>query len=236
MNGFVYGMARAAIETFPLPEPIVEVGSLQVENQSANSNLRPLFAGKKFVGIDMRPGPGVDRVENVERLSFPDRSVGTVVALNIFEHVERFWLGFREIERVLRDDGAVLISVPFHFKIHAYPSDYWRFTPAALDSLLVDYPQRMIGRQGSAKRPSSVWTLAGKRDYPHLNEENRRAFAARLKQYGKEPYPWWREWLCRIGSLVHGKKPFEACLARENFACELRGGKVTGSPLVPSGC
>ena len=47
---------------------------------------------------DFRPGPGVDCVADVENLPQPDASVGTVIALSTFEHVRRFWLGFREVE------------------------------------------------------------------------------------------------------------------------------------------
>src|SRR6516164_3811883 len=121
MNCFLHGVARALAETFVLPGPILEVGSYQV------------------------PGPGVDYVANVEDLPHADRSVGTVIAMNTFEHVPHFWRGFAEVRRVLRSDGAFLVCCPFYFHIHNHPSDYWRFTPSAFDLLLEDYPQRIIG-------------------------------------------------------------------------------------------
>lgn len=52
-----------------LPEPIVEFGSLQVEDGQPN-DLRPLFANRKFIGTDFREGPGVDRVEDLRKLGF----------------------------------------------------------------------------------------------------------------------------------------------------------------------
>jgi len=42
----------------------------------------------------------------------------------------------REIHRVLRPDGVLLVSCPFYFHIHSYPSDYWRFTPEGIRLLL----------------------------------------------------------------------------------------------------
>lgn len=35
----------------------------------------------------------------------------------------------------MAQDGVVFISVPFCWKIHGYPSDYWRFTPEAIKVL-----------------------------------------------------------------------------------------------------
>src|SRR5262249_34160543 len=132
----------------------------QVPGQAEIAELRPLFPGRPYVGIDIRPGPGVDRVASVEDIPFEDATFGTVLALNTFEHVARFWRGFAEIRRVLRPDGVLLVSCPFHFTTHTPPSDYGRFTPEALEVLLEDYPTRLVGRQGEARRPLHVWAVA----------------------------------------------------------------------------
>src|SRR5215471_18498684 len=76
MNRFLHGVARAVAETFDLPEPIVEIGSYQVPGQEQIAELRGLFPGKEYIGIDVRPGPGVDLVEDVQALTLPDASVG----------------------------------------------------------------------------------------------------------------------------------------------------------------
>ncbi|MCX7846918.1 MAG: methyltransferase type 11, partial [bacterium] len=83
---------RAFVETVSqelrLPEPIVEFGALQVEGQEKYADLRPLFAGKRFIGCDMRAGRGVDRIENVHGLTFRDEEVGSVLMLDTLEHVQ----------------------------------------------------------------------------------------------------------------------------------------------------
>ena len=38
----------------------------------------------------------------------------------------------REMARVLRPGGRLLLTVPFSQPLHELPSDYWRFTPSAL--------------------------------------------------------------------------------------------------------
>src|SRR3954462_10540563 len=113
MNHLLRGVVRSFSETFALPRPVLEMGAYQVPGQESLGDLRSLFAGGSYVGLDMRPGPGVDCVGNVEKLPQADASVGTVIAFNTFEHVRRFWRGFDEIHRVLRPDGVLLVSCPF---------------------------------------------------------------------------------------------------------------------------
>src|SRR5262249_61615022 len=102
MNRFLNGVGRALAEAFTLPEPILEVGSYEVQGQEDLVNLRGLFPGRAYVGVDFRAGPGVDCVASVEHLPQADASVGTVIAFSTFEHVRHFWLGFEEVYRVLR--------------------------------------------------------------------------------------------------------------------------------------
>jgi len=46
--------------------------------------------------------------------------------------------------------------------IHAYPSDYWRFTPEAFARLLDDFPAKIIGYQGLSYNPYVVFGIAFK--------------------------------------------------------------------------
>ena len=87
MNRLMRGLVEAVAETFALPGPILEVGSCQVAGQEGFADLRGLFPGRPYVGLDSRPGPGVDALGDVERLPYPDGSFGLVVALSAFEHV-----------------------------------------------------------------------------------------------------------------------------------------------------
>ena len=68
-------------ETFDCPAPVYEFGSYQVEGQVEYADLRATFKGKNYVGCDMRPGPGVDRVEDVSNISIGDGEAGTVLCI-----------------------------------------------------------------------------------------------------------------------------------------------------------
>src|SRR6516165_7349030 len=118
MTPFLHGVARAMAGAFDLSGPILEVGSFQVPGEETVNNLRTLFPDREYVGLDIRAGNGVDLVGSVEELPQAAGSVGTVIAMSLFEHVRRFWRGFDEVRRVLRPGGAFLVAVPFHCRVH----------------------------------------------------------------------------------------------------------------------
>lgn len=222
MNRFLRGVARAAIESFHLPDPVLEVGSYKVEGQEDLIDLRGLFPGRAYTGVDFRAGPGVDLVANVEELPMPDASVGTVLAFSVFEHVKHFWKGFEEVRRVLRPDGVFLVCCPFYFHVHAYPSDYWRFTPEAFDSLLQAYPTRVLGWHGPEHRPLNVWATAFREEAKAPTAGQLATYQAKMEEYAKEPLGWPRRVRYGLGRLLCGRRPFAPHLDREKWKSEVR--------------
>jgi SAM-dependent methyltransferase len=156
MRGNVREFVRVVAETVEVPEPIIELGSLQVVGQLYDANLRPFFPGKRYIGCDMREGIGVDRVEDIHALSFAEGSVGTVLILETLEHVENPFLAIAEIFRVLRPEGLVVASCCMDFPVHEHPADYWRLTPQGFDLLLRRFSPRRIYVQGHPYFPHTL--------------------------------------------------------------------------------
>ncbi len=233
MNHFLNGVVRATVETFALPEPILEIGSYQVAGQEDILNLRGLFPGKRYTGLDFRAGPGVDVVGDAERLPQATGSVGTVIAMNTFEHVRRFWRAFAEVERVLRPDGVFLLSVPFYFHIHAFPSDYWRFTPEALHLLLEDYPHRLVGWHGPKRRPANVWAVAFGPDHAPVPPEQHAGYRERLRRYAHEPLSLGRRLRYQLGRWLCGRRPFAPYLDLNHWDTECRSTSFRSTPTPP---
>ena len=61
---------RIVAESFDCPGPIYEFGSYQTRDQVEYANLRGLFLGRRFVGCDLRAGPGRRRL----RVRWPRRA------------------------------------------------------------------------------------------------------------------------------------------------------------------
>jgi SAM-dependent methyltransferase len=79
--------------------------------------------------------PTADFICSGDTLPFSDGEFDTVLCTQVMEHAVRPWELFSEIARILRRDGILILTVPFSFRIHAEPFDYYRFTPYALRAL-----------------------------------------------------------------------------------------------------
>lgn len=88
-------------------------------------------------GWDMLPGDGVDRVIDLEE-PVPSDAVhkfSHIDCISVLEHCKRPWLMAANIERLLVADGTLFVTVPFLWRVHSYPDDYWRFTASCLTML-----------------------------------------------------------------------------------------------------
>jgi SAM-dependent methyltransferase len=187
---------RLVSELFDCPGPVFEFGSYQVEGQVGYADLRALFPRKRYIGCDMRPGPGVDLVEDVTAISLPDESAGTVLCIETFEHVFEVRRAFDEVFRLLKPGGVFVITSPLNFRIHGYPDDYWRMTPSCLRRLLSTYAARVSGHQGYHAFPHTVMGAAVKAPAPA-------GTAARLEKLVDA----YRAWLRRTeADLTAGEK------------------------------
>lgn len=160
-HGLAFQFISELAGTAELPEPIVEFGSLQVEKGQPN-DLRPLFPGKEYIGTDFREGPGVDRVEDLRGLRFDDGEVGTALCLDTLEHCADPLTACREMHRVVGDGGVCVISSVMLFGIHAYPNDYWRFTPEGFRILLEDFDDVDVAGMGDPNCPFYVFGAGAK--------------------------------------------------------------------------
>lgn len=159
MRSFIRQFVELAADRLALRGPIYEFGAYQVAGQEAISDLRGLFPGQRYIGCDMRPGPGVDRIEDLGDLTLATGCAQTVLCLDTLEHVFDLPRAWSELLRVLAPGGALLVSVPFDFHIHAHPDDYWRITPSALARLLQPLALSVVGWQGPEKTPHTVYAL-----------------------------------------------------------------------------
>jgi SAM-dependent methyltransferase len=62
-----------------------------------------------------------------------------IVCTEVLEHTLQPFDAVREIKRMLKPGGLVLVSVPFNFRIHGPLPDCWRFTEHGLRALFKDF-------------------------------------------------------------------------------------------------
>ena len=127
MNGPVMTWMAEQVQAHDIAErSVLEVGALDV-----NGSVRGLFRGP-YVGVDIRPGPGVDEVMDGHDLRFGDRTFDVVLSTEMLEHDSAFWLSLAEMGRVLRHGGHLFLTTRSNgFPAHDHPFDFWRFMPEA---------------------------------------------------------------------------------------------------------
>jgi SAM-dependent methyltransferase len=82
------------------------------------------------IGVDMLPGDGVDFVANLESQDVSARlgMFDHIECTSVLEHSRKPWKLSANLERMLKPEGSLYLSVPFVWRVHAYPNDYFRFT------------------------------------------------------------------------------------------------------------
>ena len=121
--------------------PFLEVGS---RDYGSTQDLGRLFPDQTYVRADLSAGKSVDRVidltlpfEQVD-VAFDGLRFGTIFCLSVMEHCAEPFRMAENLTRLLVPDGKMAISVPFAWKFHGYPSDYWRFTHEGVKRLFPD--------------------------------------------------------------------------------------------------
>ena len=102
------------------------------------------FTSDKYTGIDVDCSghPATSKKADVFfdgiRLPFANECFDGVLASEVFEHVFDIDASLREIHRVLKPGGYLLITCPFIWPLHEEPYDYARYTPYALETILAN--------------------------------------------------------------------------------------------------
>lgn len=62
-----------------------------------------------------------------------------VICCSVLEHVRKPWLFADNPTRVVKPGGPLYMSVPWVWRYHAYPDDYFRFSPRGVEALFEEF-------------------------------------------------------------------------------------------------
>ena len=91
--------------------------------------LLPAGITVESVNIDPKIGP-THLVQPGQPLPLADNSFDAAICLNTLEHIYDAMPVLTDLHRVVKPGGAVHVMVPFMFRIHGHPDDYFRATPS----------------------------------------------------------------------------------------------------------
>ncbi len=107
-----------------------------------------------YVAFDLTP-PIDGVVGDVHSAPFADSSFDVVVCNQVLEHVPRPTIVVREIYRLVKHGGLVLVTAPFMFPYHADPGDYFRYSQSGLSEIFREAGFSIIDA-GTIGGPASV--------------------------------------------------------------------------------
>ncbi len=77
----------------------------------------------------------VDVICPVTNLKFESNIFDSVLCTQVLEHVYEHQLMMKEIHRVLKPGGTIILTVPFTWELHEEPFDFFRYTKHGLKEL-----------------------------------------------------------------------------------------------------
>jgi D-inositol-3-phosphate glycosyltransferase len=121
----------------------VRPGARVVDIGAGEAPYRHLFQHVDYVTVDWEQSPHdgarrSDIIASADSIPLPDASVDVVVMTEVLEHINNPAATLREMARILKVDGQILLTTPFVWILHEMPHDYYRYTPSALRNLLED--------------------------------------------------------------------------------------------------
>lgn len=107
--------------------PVLEVGSRDYGN---TTSFRDVYAGNEYIGVDISAGKNVDRVVDLASCigDLAESHFALAICCSVLEHVRRPWEMAANLTRLLRPGGALYVAVPWVWRYHPYPDDYFRFS------------------------------------------------------------------------------------------------------------
>ena len=138
----------------------LEVGSFDV-----NGSPRKHFTGE-YVGVDLRDGPGVDKVADAERLPWSEGIWPVVLCCEMLEHALRPHRVVAELARVCAAGGWVLASARGFdefgcWRHHGHPDDHYRYSREAFRVLFADAALDVVELEADPIGPG--WLLAARK-------------------------------------------------------------------------
>ena len=94
----------------------------------------------EYIGVDWTNSlhnTNIDIVSNLnKKIELDDEFADTLISFSVMEHLSEPQIFLNEAYRVLKRDGYFIISVPWQWRIHEAPYDFYRYTPYGLKYML----------------------------------------------------------------------------------------------------
>lgn len=130
-----------------------------------NKPYESLFKVDQYIGIDMKEvghdhtNESVDVYYDGKHIPFDDSHFDCVFSSEVFEHVFNLEEMLREISRVLKNDGVLLITLPFVWYEHEIPHDFARYSSYGIQDLMKRHGFEIVVIEKTSNWPVTIIQL-----------------------------------------------------------------------------
>lgn len=133
------------------------------------------FKKAKVETLDIDHNSGATYIADITKYNrfLPDEKFDIIVCTEVLEHTLDPFSAVKEIYRLLKSGGVLLLTVPFNFRIHGPLPDCWRFSEHGLRELLKIFSTVKIESIDTPDRDLmpihyTVIAIKGEKYYEHL--------------------------------------------------------------------
>lgn len=119
---------------------------------------------KKYIGLDSPVTAKLyhgeekpDILADATNIPLNNRSIDTILSLQVLEHLPKPQESIAEIKRLLKKDGILILSTVQYYPLHDEPFDFFRYTKYGLRKLLEEHNLKII----HLKEEGNIFVLIG---------------------------------------------------------------------------
>ena len=131
--------------------PILDVGA-------GSAKRHEQFKNKLYLTLDINHENFPDIVGDAHYLPIKNNVFQTVLCLSLLEHVLTPNQVLKDISRILKKGGKLVVTVPFFYHLHDFPHDYFRCTEEGISKLLEMHSFKIIEKHRFSPRLFSTLT------------------------------------------------------------------------------
>lgn len=122
---------------------------------------RKLFKVEDYVGVEIETEHKDNDIVyyDGQTIPFEDNLFDSIISSEVFEHVINIEDIVKELYRVLKKGGYMLVTVPFVYPRHCWPNDYRRYTSQGLKKLLTDAGFEVVKYNTSSNYIKCIYEL-----------------------------------------------------------------------------
>jgi len=136
-------LTNAACRSVMLSGKVIDLGARNEQSSYHRFFGRDPDAELQYADIDAG-APNVVKIDLEKPFPLPDARYDHVILIHVLEHLLEGRRCLRECARITRPGGQLTAAVPFLYRVHPDPGDYFRYTEAALRALLKEAGYREV--------------------------------------------------------------------------------------------